>query len=99
MCIWAIRVFSIFTVLLYQDMYIMHNIINHLYYIYCILQLNRLCRPGSIVGPQQQYLESIEERMLREGAEYRLKHRLPHPSSTAMPHDEVGVVVVVVVVL
>lgn len=42
--------------------------------------LDRLCRPGSIVGPQQQYLASIEARMFREGAEYRLKHRLPAPA-------------------
>jgi hypothetical protein len=33
------------------------------------------------VGPQQQYLESIEGRMLQEGADYRLKHRLPNPMS------------------
>jgi hypothetical protein len=33
------------------------------------------------VGPQQQYLESVEARMLQEGGEYRLRHRLPHPMS------------------
>jgi hypothetical protein len=47
-----------------------------------LLLLNRrLCRPGSIVGPQQQYLASIEARMFREGAEYRLRHRLPNPGA------------------
>lgn len=42
----------------------------------------RLCRPGSIVGPQQQYLASIEARMFREGADYRLRHRLPNPAGS-----------------
>jgi hypothetical protein len=54
---------------------------------------HRLCRPGSIVGPQQQYLESIEVRMLKEGAEYRLRHRLPAPAY-ASASDEVSVYVV-----
>jgi hypothetical protein len=54
---------------------------------------HRLCRPGSIVGPQQQYLESIEARMLKEGAEYRLRHRLPAPAY-ASASDEVSVYVV-----
>ena len=54
-----------------------------------LIQLSnyRLCRPGSIVGPQQQYLASIEGRMLREGIEYRNKHRLPHPT---VPHGQQG---------
>jgi hypothetical protein len=55
--------------------------------------IHRLCRPGSIVGPQQQYLESIEARMLKEGAEYRLRHRLPAPAY-ASASDEVSVYVV-----
>lgn len=31
----------------------------------------RICRPGSIVGPQQQYLESIQDKMWSEGNKYR----------------------------
>jgi hypothetical protein len=30
----------------------------------------RLCRPGSIVGPQQQYLASVEDRLVAEGIAY-----------------------------
>lgn len=52
-----------------------------------VTHVNRLCRPGSIVGPQQQYLASIEARMFREGMEYRLRHRLPNPAGS----DEVSV--------
>ena len=31
----------------------------------------RVCRPGCVVGPQQQYLETIQERMWLEGRRYR----------------------------
>lgn len=59
---------------------------------YFFAGLHRLCRPGSIVGPQQQYLESIEARMFKEGAEYRIKHRLPNPAAAmaSASADEVG---------
>jgi cell division cycle 14 len=30
----------------------------------------RICRPGSVVGPQQQYLATIEARMWSEGERY-----------------------------
>jgi cell division cycle 14 len=39
----------------------------------------RVCRPGSVIGPQQQYLESIEPRMWDEGAAFRRTRRLPQP--------------------
>eukprot|EP00597_Dinobryon_sp_UTEXLB2267_P006670 CAMPEP_0170085342 /NCGR_PEP_ID=MMETSP0019_2-20121128/20256_1 /TAXON_ID=98059 /ORGANISM="Dinobryon sp., Strain UTEXLB2267" /LENGTH=485 /DNA_ID=CAMNT_0010301769 /DNA_START=452 /DNA_END=1910 /DNA_ORIENTATION=+ len=35
----------------------------------------RLCRPGSIVGPQQQYLASIDEKMASEGKTFRQKQQ------------------------
>lgn len=35
----------------------------------------RVCRPGSVVGPQQQYLAQIEKRMMEEGARYRQDHQ------------------------
>jgi hypothetical protein len=31
----------------------------------------RICRPGSIIGPQQHFLEEVQEQMFREGDEYR----------------------------
>lgn len=31
----------------------------------------RVCRPGSVVGPQQQFLADIEKRMIEEGRRYR----------------------------
>ena len=39
----------------------------------------RVCRPGSVIGPQQQYLESIQARMWEEGAIFRRSKRLPMP--------------------
>lgn len=39
----------------------------------------RLCRPGSIVGPQQQYLTAIEAKLLNEGQIFRDKHPLKAP--------------------
>eukprot|EP01036_Dinobryon_divergens_P025185 gene25185-33708_t len=35
----------------------------------------RLCRPGSIVGPQQQYLASVEDRLVAEGVAYMQRMR------------------------
>ena len=32
---------------------------------------HRLCRPGAVVGPQQQYLQSIEQKLQQEGEQYR----------------------------
>ena len=34
----------------------------------------RICRPGSIVGPQQQFMMSIETKLRQEGDAYRDKH-------------------------
>eukprot|EP01029_Cantina_marsupialis_P012305 TRINITY_DN2716_c0_g1_i1.p1 TRINITY_DN2716_c0_g1~~TRINITY_DN2716_c0_g1_i1.p1 ORF type:complete len:477 (+),score=117.91 TRINITY_DN2716_c0_g1_i1:138-1568(+) len=35
----------------------------------------RICRPGSVIGPQQEYLESIQTAMWREGEAFRKKQR------------------------
>jgi len=35
---------------------------------------HRICRPGAVVGPQQQYLCSIEDKLIIEGAHYKAKH-------------------------
>lgn len=32
----------------------------------------RVCRPGSVIGPQQQFLESIQGRMWKEGKAFRI---------------------------
>lgn len=52
----------------------------------------RLCRPGSVVGPQQQYLATIEQRMFKEGAMYRERHGVrPPPLVAERPQNgEVG---------
>ena len=39
------------------------------------IALCRICRPGSIVGPQQQFLHGLERRMRAEGEQYRRRHR------------------------
>jgi cell division cycle 14 len=33
---------------------------------------HRLCRPGAVVGPQQQFLQSIEQKLQQEGEQFRL---------------------------
>lgn len=50
----------------------------------------RICRPGSIVGPQQQYLMSIEARMFQEDAKYREKHKLVLPSTMNLPSHSIS---------
>jgi hypothetical protein len=42
----------------------------------------RVCRPGSVVGPQQQFLAQIEKRMQDEGARYRQDHPQLHQYSS-----------------
>jgi cell division cycle 14 len=37
----------------------------------------RICRPGCVIGPQQQFLQQIEERMWHDGEQYRA--RVPRP--------------------
>ena len=40
----------------------------------------RVCRPGSVIGPQQPFLESIQDRMWAEGDAFRRAGRtLPMP--------------------
>lgn len=33
----------------------------------------RICRPGSVIGPQQNFLHDMEKRMWKEGEAYRKK--------------------------
>jgi cell division cycle 14 len=37
----------------------------------------RVCRPGSVIGPQQHYLEEIQERMWKEGRAFRIARGFP----------------------
>ncbi len=39
----------------------------------------RMCRPGSVVGPQQGYLVTQEGRLRQAGKAYRYKHRIQLP--------------------
>lgn len=41
---------------------------------------NRICRPGSILGPQQQYLCDMERDMFQMGAGYRIPPAITVPS-------------------
>lgn len=38
----------------------------------------RICRPGSVIGPQQQFIKGEEQKMWAEGKKYRDLHG-PHP--------------------
>lgn len=47
----------------------------------------RVCRPGSVIGPQQQFLEEIQPRMWEEGDAFRRIKRLPAPvAGTLLAH-------------
>lgn len=50
------------------------------------IALCRICRPGSIVGPQQQFLHDLEHRMKSEGDQYRRRHRGDGRGRGAGPH-------------
>lgn len=45
----------------------------------------RICRPGSVVGPQQQFLSSIEEKLKREGEQFRAFQT--QVQNQNLPHD------------
>lgn len=50
----------------------------------------RICRPGSIIGPQQHYLESIEEKMWKAGTDAGAVPRGVVPAPVARkPHPKV----------
>ncbi|CBZ55327.1 putative dual specificity protein phosphatase CDC14A [Neospora caninum Liverpool] len=53
---------------------------------------NRLCRPGSILGPQQQFLTEIQHELLQMTRENSLRTRRIHPpqSSTASTSSSTG---------
>eukprot|EP01036_Dinobryon_divergens_P024532 gene24532-32994_t len=44
----------------------------------------RIVRPGSIIGPQQQYMRDVQNRMWREGEQYRA--RMAATGAPALPH-------------
>lgn len=51
----------------------------------------RICRPGCIVGPQQQFLHNLEQRMRREGDLYRKRRsqkQQQHRDSGTAPHAQ-----------
>lgn len=44
----------------------------------------RVCRPGSVIGPQQQFMESIQARMWEEGEMFRRSRELPSPAADSL---------------
>ena len=46
----------------------------------------RLCRPGSVIGHQQRWLEEKQEQLWAEGEKYRKKHNMTEP-----PVSECGI--------
>merc|ERR1712087_533385 len=51
----------------------------------------RICRPGSVIGPQQQWLEMQQPKMWRAGDLYREKHGLKlHYDQRAKRHKNKG---------
>lgn len=53
---------------------------------------HRICRPGAVVGPQQPFLCSLEDKLKFEGAEYKSKHAQKSvPKSQVSPAPAPGV--------
>lgn len=48
----------------------------------------RICRPGSVIGQQQGWLEKVENWLWRQGSEYRLQH---FDDGDKIPHHRYGV--------
>ncbi|GFH24484.1 uncharacterized protein HaLaN_22291, partial [Haematococcus lacustris] len=42
----------------------------------------RVCRPGSVIGPQQNFLRDVEARMWHEGDVYRAQRGITKPHLT-----------------
>jgi cell division cycle 14 len=50
----------------------------------------RLCRPGSVIGPQQNFLQEMEKRMHREGDAWRKQHGGAGAPAAAGSSDGLG---------
>lgn len=48
----------------------------------------RICRPGSVIGPQQQFLENMQQIMWKDGDLYRAKHNIHLEYDPRMMVDE-----------
>lgn len=48
----------------------------------------RICRPGSVTGAQQAFLEDNEAWLWRAGSEYRMRH---YGDETRMPQHKYGI--------
>jgi hypothetical protein len=44
----------------------------------------RVCRPGTVIGPQQQFLEEIQHQMWEEGEQFRKARELPLPVADSL---------------
>ncbi len=51
---------------------------------------HRVCRPGAVVGPQQQYLCSIEDKLKMEGAHYKAANVPVNKTSQVTPNGGSG---------
>ena len=49
----------------------------------------RICRPGSVIGPQQHFLCEMEQRMWMDGHAFRAKHGLPPSDRAPQPASAV----------
>ena len=47
---------------------------------------HRICRPGAVVGPQQIFLCSIEDKLKMEGAEYKAKNAVKNKNQQVAPN-------------
>lgn len=51
----------------------------------------RIARPGSILGPQQQYLLNMDKKMMEIGGEEARKKLFAKVMNSKMAYEEVGV--------
>ena len=55
-----------------------------------IISWLRLCRPGSVIGPQQNFLQEMEKRMHREGDAFRKQHGMGGAPAAAGSSEGLG---------
>ena len=50
----------------------------------CVCSWIRICRPGSIIGPQQHFLEDMQNMMWRDGERYRKLQKAKQTSADSL---------------
>ena len=50
----------------------------------------RICRPGSVIGPQQHFLREMQAHMIREGNKWRVQRNIRSPADFLLKESQMA---------